>query len=725
MKKFLPYILILIAISGLLGSAENASAQEEQLGTCTIKITIINLNNILAGTTVEYSTSTSYETECKAPKDKQEGNYNYTYEKIGWRKSTGGIIDPVGNCTVTNNAGENIFTRDGMTEKQCSYENLTTLNPEFPGGGKNYLWKSTSGAPETIPVSQDDKTAFETFISGMSCGLNPETWFGGCLVHLFYVFAYTIPAFILYLSAYFFNILIAVSLSSKLFADSEFIKTAWGIVRDLSNIFFILILLYVAIKIILDMGASDAKKIIPRVVVVALLINFSMFFTGIVIDSSNILALVFYNKLQVDTKNADETPRDYKPPFPSLFKDKDVAGGMVASFDPTRLLDGNFFKTAGNLSPFGTDENVKQGEVSVPLVVGVLLLTGALMYFAAYCFFVAGFAFVGRLVELWVLIIASPFAFMSSVLPEMAGIKDWGWKAWLHRLLTASFMAAAFMFFLYFIFLLIKANPFADFKATENVRFIQRIMEITLPAILILILLLKSLKLAKLAAGQMGEAVMKYGEKLGGAAAGLALGAATGGAATLARASVGRVAENLSERQGFKDWAAKNKLGAATLKMTRGVASSSFDARAVKIGGKDLAGATGLKLGEAQKGGFTKSRKDYVEKEEKFASSLEMSERERYERGLVYTGDEEQDREIKRRIDTISRERPLARAQAVEGRGRFAANTIAATKIREASKNKANKIRDALAAIAAGGGAAGGGAAGGGAAGGGAAGGGA
>jgi len=711
----------LIAISGLLGSAENASAQEEQLGTCTIKITIINLNNILAGTTVEYSTSTSYETECKAPKDKQEGNYNYTYEKIGWRKSTGGIIDPVGNCTVTNNAGENIFTRDGMTEKQCSYENLTTLNPEFPSGGKNYLWKSTSGAPETIPVSQDDKTAFETFISGMSCGLNPETWFGGCLVHLFYVFAYTIPAFILYLSAYFFNILIAVSLSSKLFADSEFIKTAWGIVRDLSNIFFILILLYVAIKIILDMGASDAKKIIPRVVVVALLINFSMFFTGIVIDSSNILALVFYNKLQVDTKNADETPRDYTPPFPSLFKDKDVAGGMVASFDPTRLLDGNFFKTAGNLSPFGTDENVKQGEVSVPLVVGVLLLTGALMYFAAYCFFVAGFAFVGRLVELWVLIIASPFAFMSSVLPEMAGIKDWGWKAWLHRLLTASFMAAAFMFFLYFIFLLIKANPFADFKATENVRFIQRIMEITLPAILILILLLKSLKLAKLAAGQMGEAVMKYGEKLGGAAAGLALGAATGGAATLARASVGRVAENLSERQGFKDWAAKNKLGAATLKMTRGVASSSFDARAVKIGGKDLAGATGLKLGEAQKGGFTKSRKDYVEKEEKFASSLEMSERERYERGLVYTGDEEQDREIKRRIDTINRERTLARAQAVEGRGRFAANTIAATKIREASKNKANKIRDALAAIAAGGGAAGGGAAGGGAAGGGAA----
>ena len=83
---------------------------------------------------------------------------------------------------------------------------------------------------------------------------------------------------------------------------------------------------------------------------------------------------------------------------------------------------------------------------------------------------------------------------MSYVLPEMAGIKDWGWKAWLHRLLTTSFMAAAFMFFMYFIFLLIDANPFANFAPTENVSFIQRVLEIVLPALLILILLLKSLK---------------------------------------------------------------------------------------------------------------------------------------------------------------------------------------------------------------------------------------
>src|SRR3990167_4837671 len=107
---------------------------------------------------------------------------------------------------------------------------------------------------------------------------------------------YVFPSFILALVAYFFNILIGVTVNST-FLDSSFVSKAWGVVRDLSNIFFILILLYIAVKIILDLGGSEAKKMIAKVIIIALLINFSMFFTHVVIDSSNILALVFYNKL--------------------------------------------------------------------------------------------------------------------------------------------------------------------------------------------------------------------------------------------------------------------------------------------------------------------------------------------------------------------------------------------------------------------------------------------
>ncbi|KKU49644.1 MAG: hypothetical protein UX71_C0009G0007, partial [Parcubacteria group bacterium GW2011_GWA1_47_10] len=132
--------------------------------------------------------------------------------------------------------------------------------------------------------------------------------FEGCIVQTVYFFFYVIPAFLLAQVAFFFNVMISVTLSSDLF-QGEFVREAWGIVRDLANLFFILILLYVAVELILGM-AHDAKKTIIKVVLAALLINFSMFFTGVVIDSSNILALVFYNKLQVET-TVNGQPRPY------------------------------------------------------------------------------------------------------------------------------------------------------------------------------------------------------------------------------------------------------------------------------------------------------------------------------------------------------------------------------------------------------------------------------
>ena len=89
-----------------------------------------------------------------------------------------------------------------------------------------------------------------------------------------------------------------------------------------------------------------------------------------------------------------------------------------------------------------------------------------------------------------------------------------------------------------------------------------------------------------------------------------------------ARGTVGRVAANLSESNRMKDWAARSRIGARTLKMTSGIASGSFDARGIKIVGKGLAD-TGLKnLGKAQVGGFTKVRADAVKKEEDFANKL-------------------------------------------------------------------------------------------------------
>src|SRR3989344_8413098 len=74
------------------------------------------------------------------------------------------------------------------------------------------------------------------------------------------------------------------------------IDTAWKTIRDVANIGFIFFLLYAAIKTILGMG-DNTQKLIVNIVVVAILINFSLFFTKVVIDASNILAVTFYDAI--------------------------------------------------------------------------------------------------------------------------------------------------------------------------------------------------------------------------------------------------------------------------------------------------------------------------------------------------------------------------------------------------------------------------------------------
>ena len=91
---------------------------------------------------------------------------------------------------------------------------------------------------------------------------------------------------------------------------NEFVSQAWGAVRDIANIFFIITLLYIAIKTILGLNVTDNKRLVGAVIIVALIINFSLFTTKVVIDTSNILAKVFYNNItskDASIKNADRS----------------------------------------------------------------------------------------------------------------------------------------------------------------------------------------------------------------------------------------------------------------------------------------------------------------------------------------------------------------------------------------------------------------------------------
>ncbi len=98
--------------------------------------------------------------------------------------------------------------------------------------------------------------------------------------------------------------------------------------------------------------------------------------------------------------------------------------------------------------------------VPVGTLMGIILISGTVMCFAIYALFVSGLSFVGRLIEFFAISIFSAFAFMSSTLPALASVEYLGWNAWFKRLVSTSFMAPTFMFFLYFIFKLIQTDIF-------------------------------------------------------------------------------------------------------------------------------------------------------------------------------------------------------------------------------------------------------------------------
>jgi len=513
----------------------------------------------------------------------------------------------------------------------------------------------------------DDTSGLETAVKQTSCVDFTNVNLGGCLVKIAYYTVYTIPSALLGLSGLFFDAVLSLALDSTIYAAS-FVDKAWSVVRDLSNIFFILILLYVAIQTILGLS-HEAKKTIVKVIVLALLINFSMFFTKIVIDTSNVLALVFYNRINV---NVTGTQRQYSPlwsPVKHAVAEKDIAGGIYSAFDPSRLMSPEFFERAkqkttrlswlgaaayigggaaiggpigavvgagGALlqAAFGTNE-----EVPISLMLTIIIVTGAIIGFAAYAFFYAGISFINRIVELWVLIIFSPFAFMSSSVPLLSHVERIGWDEWLKKLFKVSFLAPIFLFFVYLIYLFVQI-PFLKDLAVDgaNQDTFQVMLLIILQSLIILGLLKKAIDYAKKSSGQLGEMLVKGGKAALGIAGGLAL----GGTAQLLQGTVGQFSSRVANSRWAKRYEASGRLGGTALRnVAKFGASASFDLRKGAAGATlgALHGVTGLNLGHSTKfltkdGGFEADRKRKVELRQKRAQELEVGEDEELKQHL-------------------------------------------------------------------------------------------
>ena len=373
------------------------------------------------------------------------------------------------------------------------------------------------------------------------------------------------------------------------------IDIMWKLIRDISNLAFIFGFIYIGIRTIIDPDNVSTKRFLAQIIIGALLINFSLFITKFVIDFSNFTATQIYTTMT-------------------------GGSGEISATFANQLGISGFYKT---LEPAALEEMTKDGAISFYVMASIMLLI------AGFVLAAGGILLIVRFVALIFIMIFSPLLFAATVFPQTAHYATDLWR----KLISYSFFAPA-----YLLLLLITIKVIGGVGTSLGVgsTALSEALRKSTPAssvdsftviinfVIIIMFLIMSLKIAQQMGVKGGDMAVSIGNNLKGRGQrflGAAAGAATVGlAARTGRATIGRLAHNLSERDGLKDAAStrgvRGFMARQTLKGTRAVGDASFDARNVAGAGKALG------VGEGRKGGYTTVKKEVEEKEMKFAKSL-------------------------------------------------------------------------------------------------------
>ncbi|MEK7650788.1 MAG: hypothetical protein AAB364_02900 [Patescibacteria group bacterium] len=419
-----------------------------------------------------------------------------------------------------------------------------------------------------------------------NCILRTMAWLGQILVWLF--------SWLVWAANIIFNISINISVREfTQYANLPGVVGAWKICRNLVNISFIFVLLYVAIGTILRLDSVNGKKLLSKIIIAALLVNFSAFFTKIGIDASNVVANQFY------TAAAGDRPLSFGAP--------DISSALTAADTNAFFSLKTAFHTTGSefgglWDQMGALLGSYFGQIVLMLVTTTVLLAGALMFLA-------------RTVVLIFIIVLSPLAFLGFAIGGELGKMASDWRK---KLINQLIFAPVYLLLIYLTIQVVTSggpDGLVGLVGTEA-GLISSLVVFAIVNGLMIGSLLAAKNLGVAGAGAASGS-LKALKKLGGSVAG---GATFGMAGFAARNTLGRMSRAVADSERLKEAGTRSGvtgfLARTTLRAGSGVASSSFDARSTGV-------AKGLGLGKAGgKGGYDKNVKDKIENQKKVAELL-------------------------------------------------------------------------------------------------------
>ena len=192
---------------------------------------------------------------------------------------------------------------------------------------------------------------------------------------------------------------------------SDMVTVGWQFTRDLANMFFILILAWIGFATILRLETYQVKKLLPKLLIIALLINFIPLITGVILDIANIITGYFIE----EGTNAGELFINKLPVM------EYVRGGV---------------QSLPNLIP-------GQGGIygmAAKSLMGIIFNLVAFFVLLLYAFI-----FIVRIVAIWILIVLAPLAWLGYIIPQAKKM----WDMWWSQFIQWAIIGIPLAFFLY------------------------------------------------------------------------------------------------------------------------------------------------------------------------------------------------------------------------------------------------------------------------------------
>lgn len=178
----------------------------------------------------------------------------------------------------------------------------------------------------------------------------------------------------------------------------------WVIIRDLCNMFFVLILLVIAFATILRQENYSAKKMLPKLLIMAVLINFSRTIFGLIIDFGQVIMLTFVNSF------------------------KGGAGHIIGLFNVDKLLSFST-ETPGE---FAVDTWATAAAVIMAVIASIITLIVVGVMLAIL---------VVRIVMMWIYTIFSPLIFLGFAFPPLQKYTGKLWEDFIKQVIVGPVLA--------------------------------------------------------------------------------------------------------------------------------------------------------------------------------------------------------------------------------------------------------------------------------------------